>query len=87
MWRRALRAGQLLAQPRVQVTAVVEAGEEVSETAAQQARAVDRVLDADRGHESQVREEVARQLRGEALRIAAGEHQHAIELARYGAAE
>ena len=78
--RAALRARQLLAQPRVQVAAVVETGEEVGKAAARQARAVDAVLDADGGHQPQVREEVARQLAGEADRVGAREHQHPVEL-------
>src|SRR6202042_3672502 len=69
-----------LFQARVQVAAFVEAGEEVSESAAQQARAVNGVLDADRRHQSQVREEVARQILAETERIAAGEYQHALQL-------
>ena len=76
----ALGARQLLAQARVQVAAVVEAGEEVGQPAAHQARAVHRVLDADGGDHAQVREEVARQLAREAERIQAREHQHPVEL-------
>ena len=76
----ALRARQLLAQPRVQVASVVKAGEKIGEAAAQQPRAVDRVLDAERRDEPEVRQEIARQLLGEAERVGAREHQHPVEL-------
>src|SRR5205085_2449171 len=75
----ALRARQLLAQPRVQVASVVKAGEKIGEAAAQQPRAVDRVLDAERRDEPEVRQEIARQLLRETQRIAAREHQHPVE--------
>src|SRR5438045_8099416 len=79
----ALRARQLLAQPRVQVASVVKAGEKIGEAAAQQPRAVDRVLDAQRRDEPEVRQEIARQLLRETERVGAREHrseEHTSEL-------
>ncbi len=76
----ALRPRQLFAQARLQVAPIMETGEEIGEAAAQQARAIDGVLDADRRHQPQVRQEITRQLLGEAQRVDAGEHQHAVEL-------
>ena len=69
----ALGARQFLAQPIVEIAAVVPAGEEIRDAAAHQARAIDRVFQADRDDHAQVREEIRRQVAGEALRIAAAE--------------
>src|SRR5579862_36484 len=63
----------------MQITAVMKAGEEIGQAAAQQPRAVHRVLDAYRRHQPQVREEIARQVLGKAKRVAAREHQHSLE--------
>ena len=61
-----LRARQLLLEARVEITAVVPAGEEVRESAADQARPVDRVLDRERRDDTEVREKVGRKVTREA---------------------
>ena len=58
----AFGARQFLAQPVVEVAPVVPAGEEVRDTAAQQARAIDGVLEADRDDDAEVREKIRRQI-------------------------
>src|SRR5262249_21526520 len=73
----ALRARQLLPQTLLQVTPVVPSGEEVSEAGAQQARAVDAVLQAYRGHRAHVRQKVGPVMTREAARLAAAEAEHA----------
>ena len=55
-------ARQLFAQPVVEVAPVVPAGEEVGDPAAQQARAVHRVFEADGDDDAQVRQEIRRQV-------------------------
>src|ERR1700758_2574351 len=63
----------------MQITTVVKTGEEVGQSAARQASAVHRILDADCRHQAEVSEEIARQVLGEAKRVAAREHQYALE--------
>jgi hypothetical protein len=77
----ALRPCQLLAQPGVQIAAIVETGEKVGQAAAHQPGTIHGVLQADRGHDSQVSEEIGGQLPIEAEAIGAREHQHPIQLA------
>src|SRR4029079_12128320 len=64
----------------VEVAAVVKAGEEIREPAAQELRAIRGVLQADRGDEAEMGEEVRREIGIEAERIAAREREHALHL-------
>src|SRR5580692_10231385 len=54
--------------------------EEISETATNQARAVNGVLDTNRCDDAQVREEVTGELAIETHRVEATEHEYAVEL-------
>ena len=58
----AFGARQLLAQPVVEIAPVVPAGEEIGDAAAHQARAIDRVFQADRHDHAQVREKIRSQV-------------------------
>ena len=77
----ATRASQFLAEPHGQVSAVVPAGEHIGETAAQQARPVDRVFDAKRGNDAKVGKEVVRMVARKSVHIAATEIDTANQLA------
>ena len=74
-----LRARQLLLQARIQIAAVVPAGEEVREPAAHQARAIDRVLDRERSDDAEMREEIGRKVPREALLVGAAEIEAALQ--------
>jgi hypothetical protein len=76
----ALGARQLLAQPRLQITPVMKAGQEVREATAHEPRAVDGILDANGGDHTEMREEIAGEICREAARVGAEEYQHAVEL-------
>ena len=64
---------QLFAQPIVEITPVVPAGQEIRDTAAQQARTVDRVFEADRHDHPKMREKIRGQVACESPWIEAAE--------------
>ena len=74
-----LRARQLLLEAGIEITAVVPAGEEIREAAADQARAVDRVLDRERGDDAEVREKIGCEVTREAALVAAAEVQAPLQ--------
>ncbi len=76
----ALGASELFPQTGVEVTPVVKPCQEVGESATHQAGPIDRVLDADRGHDTQVSQEIGRQLTRKPKRIGAREDQNSVEL-------
>ena len=60
--RLALAARELLVQTRLQVTSVVPTREHIREPAADQPRAVHRVLEGERGDHGEVMEEIRREV-------------------------
>src|ERR1700722_3936155 len=72
-----LRTRQFFLQALLQVPPIVPARQEIRDASAQQARSVDRILDAHGAHGAQVRQKVRSMMTSEARRIAAAEAQRA----------